>query len=45
MSEDLVSEPFDSAKEQVDAAHQKAVTELKDKVAKAKASALKKVAS
>jgi uncharacterized protein YjbJ (UPF0337 family) len=44
MSEDLVSEPFNSASEQVEGAHQQAVTELKDKVAKAKAAALKKVA-
>jgi hypothetical protein len=44
VSEDLVTEPFDSAAKQVDEAHERAVSDLKDKVAKAKAAALKKVA-
>lgn len=43
MSEDLVSGPFDSAAQQAEAAHDQAVSELKEKVAKAKAAALKKV--
>ena len=45
MSEGLVEEPFDSAAEQVEAAHKRAVSELKSKVERAKAAALKKVSS
>ncbi|HUK79887.1 MAG TPA: hypothetical protein VLU91_04415 [Nitrososphaerales archaeon] len=43
MSEDLVSEPFKSASERVDRAYDQAVEDLKSKVAKSKADALKRV--
>jgi hypothetical protein len=43
MNEDMVDEPFRSASEKVEAAHQAAVSELKSKVEKAKSDALRKV--
>ena len=43
MSEDLVEEPFKSAAERVEAAYDKAAEELKAKVEKSKAAALKKI--
>ena len=45
MSEDTASEPFEEASARVEEAYRKSVAELKDKVAAAKAEALKKVAS
>ena len=45
MSEDLVGEPFDSASKRVQEAYDRAATELKGKVAKAKSEALKKISS
>ncbi len=45
MSGEIVNGPFRSAAEQVEAAHQQAVSDLKSKVAKAKSAALKKVSS
>ena len=45
MSEDIVDEPFNSATEQVESSHKEAVEQLKAKVQKAKADALKKVSS
>jgi len=43
MSEELVDEAFESVSENLDSAHQKAVSELKEKVEKAKSAALKKI--
>lgn len=43
MSESLTDEPFKEAAEQVNAAHEQAVAELKSKVESAKTAALKKV--
>ena len=43
MSEDLVEEPFKSAAKRVEGAYDKAVEELKARVEKAKAAALKKI--
>ena len=43
MSEEIVDEPFRSATEKVEAAHQQAVSELKSKIEKAKSDALRKV--
>ena len=45
MSEDIASEPFEEASSRVEEAHRKSVAELKEKVAAAKAEALKKIAS
>ncbi len=43
MSEETVEKPFRLAAERVEEAHQQAVDDLRAKVAKAKAEALKKV--
>jgi len=43
MSEDLVEEPFKSAAKRVEEAYDKAAEDLKARVEKAKAEALKKV--
>ena len=43
MSDDLVEEPFKSAARRVDQAYDKAAEELKAKVEKSKAAALKKI--
>jgi len=43
MSEDLVDEPFKTASKRVEDAYDKAVDELKSKVRKSKADALKKI--
>ncbi|MDG6902486.1 MAG: hypothetical protein JRM80_11095 [Nitrososphaerota archaeon] len=43
MSDDLVEEPFKSAAKRVSDAYDKATEELKSKVEKAKAEALKKI--
>jgi hypothetical protein len=45
MSEDVVDAPFKAAADQVEQSHQDAVSQLKAKVQKAKADALKKVSS
>jgi uncharacterized protein YbjQ (UPF0145 family) len=45
MSEEVVEKSFKKATEEVEAAHRDAVAELKDKVQKAKAEALKKISS
>ncbi|HYC12352.1 MAG TPA: hypothetical protein VEC02_06820 [Nitrososphaerales archaeon] len=43
MSADITAEPFKSASEKVEEAHQSSVKELRAKVAKAKSEALAKV--
>lgn len=43
MSEDLVDEPFDSTAERVEEAYDRAAEELKNRVRKSKADALKKI--
>ncbi len=43
MSEELVDEPFRSAAKRVEEAYDKAAEELKSKVEKSKAAALKKI--
>jgi len=43
VSEETVEGPFDSVEEQVEAAHQRAVEQLRTKVQKAKSEALKKL--
>jgi hypothetical protein len=43
MSEDLVEEPFKAAAKQVEEAYERAEDELKSKVQKSKADALKKI--
>jgi hypothetical protein len=43
MSEDLVDEPFKSAAKRVEKAYDAAAEELKQKVAKSKSEALKKI--
>jgi hypothetical protein len=43
MSEDLVEEPFRSAAKRVSDAYDQAAEELKDRVGKSKADALKKI--
>ena len=43
MSEDVVDEPFRSATERVEAAYQQAVSDLRSRVEKARADALRKV--
>lgn len=43
MSDELVDEPFDSATKQVEKAYDDAAEQLKSKVAKSKATALKKI--
>jgi len=43
MSEDLIEEPFKAAAKRVDETYDRATEELKAKVAKAKAEALKKI--
>lgn len=45
MSEDIVDKPFDEASGKAEDAHEQAVKELRDKVAKAKSEALKKLGS
>ncbi len=45
MSESITDGPFESAAEQVEAAHEHAVAQLKSSVEKSKAAALKKVSS
>ncbi len=45
MSGEIVEEPYRAATEKVESAHQQSVEELRAKVAKAKAEALKKVTS
>lgn len=45
MSDEIVREPFSEATEQIEASHRDAVAQLKAKVEKAKADALKKVSS
>ena len=45
MTEETVDEPFDAAAEKVEAAHQQAVADLRSKLEKAKAAALKKLSS
>ena len=45
MSRGMTEEPFESAAEKVDRAHQRAVEELRERVAKAKSEALKKVSA
>ncbi len=45
MSDEIVDEPFRAAADQVDESHREAVSQLKAKVQKAKADALKKVSS
>ena len=44
MTEEIVGQPFAEAEEKVEAAHREAAAQLKEKVSKAKAAALKKVA-
>ena len=43
MSEELVDEPFNSASKRVEEAYDKAAEELKSKVERSKATALKKI--
>ncbi len=45
MSESITEGPFKSAAEEVEAAHEEAVSQLKTNVEKSKATALKKVSS
>jgi hypothetical protein len=45
MTEETVDGPFNAAAEKVEAAHRQAVADLRSKLEKAKASALKKVSS
>jgi hypothetical protein len=45
MSEAITNGPFKTAAEQVEAAHEQAVSQLKSTVEKSKATALKKVSS
>ena len=43
MTEEIVDEPFDAAVEEVESAHKQAVEDLRSKVERMKAAALKKV--
>jgi len=45
MTEEIIDEPFDAAAEKVEAEHQRAVADLRSKIERAKAAALKKVSS